>query len=163
MNQTQSNEATGSQGPRRRANRRIITPLLLAIIFISGGLVGAGLTVVHRSQQRPRARRSTEQIRDRLTQRIAQRLDLSEQQTAHAREVIEQRLVELKELRRQVQPQMEAQAAILHSRLEALLDERQKALWDELYAELFARWFADPVTTQPSTAPVPSPRYVPRD
>ncbi len=155
MNQTQSNETTGSQGPPRKANRRVITPLLLVIIFISGALVGAGLTVVYRSQQPPRPRRSTEQIRDRLTHRIAERLDLSKQQTAQARGIIEQRLVELKELRRQIQPQMEAQAAILHSKLEPLLDDRQKALWDELYAELFARWFADPVTTQPSTAPVP--------
>ena len=163
MNQTQSDKATGSQGPRRRANRRVITALLLAIIFVSGALVGAGLTVVYRSHRRSTPRRSTEQIRDRLTRRIAERLDLSEQQTESTRGIIEQRLVHLKELRRQVQPQMEAQAAILHSKLELVLDDRQKALWDELYAELFARWFQDPVTTQPGTAPAPSPRYIPRD
>ena len=58
---------------------------LLAVIFVSGALVGGGLMAIFRPE-RPSGRRSMEEIRDRLTDEIAEGIGgLSETQTEQIR------------------------------------------------------------------------------
>ncbi len=139
--------------PRPSPKRRWAHVVLPIVIFVAGGLVGAGLTVIFRPEQTRRGRRSIEETRDRMTEKIADKLDLSAQQTEQLRQILEDRLKELQKLRREMQPRMEKQAAILKANVAAMLNDEQKARWEEFYAERFPRWFPEPVSTQPATQP----------
>ena len=148
-NDTPADKGLPSPSPKRRCSR-VVLPI---IIFVAGGLIGSGLTVIFRPEQTRRGRRSLEETRDRMTEKIADKLDLSVQQTEQLRRIVEDRLNELQKLRREVQPRMEKEAAILKANLAAVLNDEQKARWEELYTELFNRWFPEPVSTQPATQP----------
>ena len=123
----------------------------LTIIFVAGILVGASLSVIVCSEPWPRPRRTLEQTRDALTERIADRLELSPAQTEQLRGVVEDRLTAIRQLRSQIQPQAQRQGELLRDNVAALLDERQRAKWAELYGVLSQKWFAEPASTQPAT------------
>ena len=133
------------------ARRRCTTLALLAIIFISGALVGAGLTVILRPERAWRGRRTRQQARDRMTQRFADRLDLDKTQTEKLREIIDKRLVGIEKLRSMIRPGMEIQATILDEKITKILDDEQRAEWAVYFEELQQRWF--PPETAAATQP----------
>ena len=128
--------------------------LLVAVIFVSGGLVGAGLAVIFQPQKALRGRKSPQEVRDLVTQKIAGRVGLSDQQTQQVRQIMEERMKELQKLRLEIQPRMKQQAGVLHKKVSALLDDGQRSKWEKLYAEFRQRWFNrlgwDKPTTQPA-------------
>ena len=148
-NDTPADKGLPRPPPKRRCSR-VVLPI---IIFVAGGLIGSGLTVIFRPEQTRRGRRSIEEIRDRMTEKIADKLDLSAQQTEQHRRIVEDRLKEWRKLFREIQPRLEKQAAILKANVAAMLNDEQKARWEQVYAERFNRWFPEPVSTQPATQP----------
>ena len=153
MNQSQSNRSTDSGSLRPAPRRGRATLLLVAMIFVSGGLVGAGLAVIFQPQKALRGRKSPQEIRDRLTRKIADRVGLSDQQTQQVRQIVEERMKELQKLRLEIQPRMKQQADVLHKKVSALLDDQQRPKWDKLHAEFRQRWFNRPGWDKPTTQP----------
>jgi len=153
MNQSQSNRSTdpGSLRPAPRRGRASL--LLVAMIFVSGGLVGAGLAVIFQPQKALRGRKSPQEVRDLVTRKIADRVGLSEQQTQQVRQIMEERMKELQKLRLEIQPRMKQQAGVLHKKVSALLDDGQRPKWEKLYAELRRKWFNRPGWVKPTTQP----------
>ncbi len=137
-----------------RPRRRWPAWLLLAVIFASGVLLGVSLTVLFRAEQ-PRGRKTIAEIRDQMTEKFADRLDLSAEQTEEVRRILEQRLAALQEIRLELRPRVEVQAAELEKQVAAVLTAAQKEKWQQYYAELHERWFPEPASTQPATQPAP--------
>ena len=148
-------EGIASTGRRavQRPRRRCLTVVGLVVIFASGGVLGSALTVILRDRAWPRPRRTLEEVRDRLTERIAGKLRLSGDQTEQLRQIVGDRLKELRQLRRQIQPEAQRIAKGLRQKVAALLTDEQRPRWAELYSELFERWFADPASTRPASQP----------
>ena len=151
MSRAESDMSAGQRPPGRPGKRRRLTLAGLIVIFVSGALVGSALTVIFRPERARRGRRTIEETRDSMTEKIAGRLDLSSEQTERLRKVVEDGLKELRELRREIQPRAERVAGGLREKVAALLDDEQRARWKEFYAELFKRWFPEPASTRPAT------------
>ena len=153
MNQTQSSRSTEAGSPRTAPGRGRVSLLLVIVIFVSGGLVGAGLAVIFQPQKALRVRKSPGEIRDRLTRKIAEGIGLSDQQSEQVRQIVDERMKDLQELRLELQPRMKRQAGVLHKKVAALLDDQQRPKWDKLYAELHQKWFNRPGWDKPTTQP----------
>jgi hypothetical protein len=136
-----SDESTTIVVPPSRP-RRWVTLVLCTIIFLAGGVVGWGLTVCRQQEEEwPRPQKTFEQRRDRFTDRIAGKLDLTPEQTDELREIVGRRIRAFEAIREKILPEMKAQHEALDRELRPLLNEEQAKRWDELYAELNQRWF----------------------
>lgn len=141
MNQTLSDNSVVPKtipSPRPCRNRTV----LLIVIFISGAIVGAAATVIYQPDHRWRGRGSMEDIRDRMTRRIASGLNLSQEQTEQVRQIVGEKLVRLRKIRREILPEMKEQAAALNGEVDAILTDEQRTRWEQRYAKLYDRWFA---------------------
>lgn len=134
--------------PGRAGLRRV---LLLCVIFISGLVVGAGLTICTGAKDWPRPPKTLEERRDALAGRIGEKLRFSEDQRARLGEIIGQRMEKVYEIQRTVSPAKRVQAELLYRQIRELCTDQQKPQWDELYARLEARWFQ--ADNQPATQP----------
>ncbi len=136
--------------------RRWVSLVLCTLIFAGGVVIGAGLAVLAPWEEWPPPKRTFQQRRDRLTERIAEKLDLRADQTAALRDIVEQRLENLEAIRRSILPKIEVEAEALNRQLTPLLTDEQAARWRDLYTTLHARWFAPPdenAATRPASAP----------
>ncbi len=152
MSESQTDNPTVGKplAPSRR--RCWLSLLLMTVIFVSGGFIGAGLTIISRPE-RPRGRRTLEEARDRFTEKIADRRDLSEQQIEQVRQIVHERLLAGQKLRKKIQPEMETQWILLKEKVGALLNAEQAQEWEKYYTELHDRWTPEKTSTKPSTQP----------
>lgn len=151
----ETRDSTISVPPSRP--RRWVTLVLCTIIFVAGGVLGSGLTVLLRLEEWPRPKKTFEERRDQLTERIAEKLQLDTKQTDALRNIVGQRLQNLETIREKILPEMQIEAETLDRELRPLLNEEQIPRWEELYATLYEKWFRTPLTptteTQPATQP----------
>jgi hypothetical protein len=126
------------------------------VIFASGVIIGVGVMMIINMKPWPGELRTFEERRDRLTERIADKLDFSTEQTEQLRAVIGERLQSIQELRKKLEPEMENEAKALREQIDQIVREDQKEKWRELYESLHKRWFrrssskrSPPPSTQP--------------
>jgi hypothetical protein len=119
-----------------------VTALLLAIIFVSGAVVGGGVVAMYETQEPwPRPRRTLDERTDRMTERIGEKLELDREQREILRGILYERFKKWDEIRQTVLPRMEAQAQQINEQLRPHLSERQKQKWADLYRRLYQRTF----------------------
>jgi len=146
-----NNSTTESSGSRLPAPRRCGIPcFLLAIVFISGILVGGGLTVIFDLDEEiarvlgmKSKSRSIVEMRDRLTDRYAGELGLTGDKKEKMRELFSE----------QLQGAIQRRINILNKVTEGLsphLTDDQKAKWEQIKAECIKKWSEGMPTTQPS-------------
>ncbi len=104
-----------------------------------------------------RKRRTMEEARDALTREIREAVGLSGEQEGRVRTVLQERLTEIRRLRRELMmPHMEEQLALLDRQVTAVLRQDQKPAWSEFLAEKQKLWFPPEPDTQPATTTAPS-------
>ena len=150
MSETQSNRPKASSSLPRPKPPRWISRAVLAVVFVSGGLIGASLTVLLRPDKAWRGRTSPEDRRDRIVDMIADEVDLSADQVERVRQVVAERLADAQEIRKVVEPQMRRQATLLYEEVNALLNDEQKPRWKTLYEDLSPKGFPEPPASQPA-------------
>ena len=124
---------------------------LLVLIFLAGGVTGGAIAVVVARRPAFHGMRSVSQVRDRLTVKIAQELDMSNAQTDQVRGLVGERIVAIREIRRQFEPQLKIQAELLKESVASVLtDAEQQTRWEETFAKFYAGWFPEPAATQPA-------------
>lgn len=116
-----------SLAPPRR--RRWLTALLMAVIFVSGIVVGVGGAVVVARNQMLFAIHHPEQMPARIAARLARRLHLNGQQAEEVETIIRARQTRLQAIRSEVQPRVMGELAGLEKEIADVLDEGQKAQW----------------------------------
>ena len=96
--------------PVIRPRRRWVWPVLLAlVIFVSGVLVGGGLTFKIITSGFKRSFQDPEVSAERITNRMKKRLDLTDEQVVQVRRIILEQQKAFQSMRKQVRPQLEAQ------------------------------------------------------
>lgn len=130
--------------------------LVLALVFLAGGVTGA---VVSRAVvQRAVARlldAPPEQARARaILFRLSRELDLSGEQRAELRAVLERHRGELAAIRRTVAPQLEAARRRQWAEMREVLDERQRPAFDRTVEELERRVARSIAATPAAPAPI---------
>lgn len=153
---TETTDAPIIAVPPRRP-RRWVTLLLCTVIFLAGGVLGAGVTILLKVETWPRPRKTLEERRDQMTDRIAGKLSLDQKQTKKLRAIVERRLRNIETIRLKILPEMNTEADALDRELRAILKKDQVASWEKLFATLRKNWFREtppPTTnTQPATQP----------
>jgi hypothetical protein len=133
--------------PAIRPRRRWVWPLLLAlVIFVSGVLVGGGLTFKIITSGFKRAFQDPAASAERITNREKKRLDLTEEQVVQVRRIILEQQKAFQSMRKQVQPQLEAQIEKTRQELAAVLTPEQARKWGKRF-NLFLKFWLPPEGT----------------
>lgn len=126
--------------PRRRW---VWTVLLALVIFISGVLVGGGLSFKILTSGFKRAFQDPAVSAERITNREKKRLDLTEEQVVQVRRIILEQQKAFQSMRKQVQPQLEAQIENTRRELAAVLTPEQARKWGKRF-NLFLKFWLPP-------------------
>jgi len=155
MTSNQADTSTGQQLTPPEAPRRCVSCLLLGIVFVSGLLIGSGLTVIFDLDEkaaelfgisRPRKSRSIAKLRDDITDRYADELGLSPEQKSKVREILTEHFSGALERRMKLLDK-------LSKGLVPILDYAQKAQWEEIKAKRIKKWSEGMPTSRPTTQP----------
>ena len=127
--------------PVIRPRRRWVWPVLLAlVIFVSGVLVGGGLTFKIITSGFKRSFQDPEVSAERITNRMKRRLDLTDEQFVQVRRIILERQKAFQSLRKQVRPQLEAQIEKTRQELAAVLSPEQARKWEKRFGHFLKFW-----------------------
>ena len=127
--------------PVIRPRRRWVWPVLLAlVIFVSGVLVGGGLTFKIITSGFKRSFQDPEVSAERITNRMKKRLDLTEEQVVQVRRIILEQQKAFQSMRKQVRPQLEAQIEKTRQELAAVLSPEQARKWEKRFGQFLKFW-----------------------
>jgi hypothetical protein len=130
--------------PVIRPRRRWVWPVLLAlVIFVSGVLVGGGLTFKIITSGFKRSFQDPEVSAERITNRMKKRLDLTDEQVVQVRWIILEQQKAFQSMRKQVRPQLEAQIEKTRRELAAVLTPDQARKWGKRF-NLFLKFWLPP-------------------
>lgn len=136
--------------PKRRLWLKV---LLMLAIFFSGAVVGGGLTVVYIVKRVKHAIAHPQDAPEKLAGRLKAKLDLSDEQTTKVQVIIAERQAALRNIRRQAQPQIDEQIALLRAQVKQVLNETQAKQWDALLDDLIKNWLPRLPESQSATQP----------
>ncbi len=132
--------------PRRRWLR---TLLLTLIVFVSGVLVGGGLTFKVVTTGFKRFFQEPEVLAENITHRMKKRLDLTDDQAVQVRRIILERQKALQSLRKEVQPRIEAEIEKTRREMAAVLTPEQARKWEKRFRYFSRFWLPSPSGTPP--------------
>jgi hypothetical protein len=125
-----------------RQNRRWIPAVLMAALFLSGGVIGAGLAAIAIHGQREMLF-NREKLPDMILLMIQDDLGikLSPDQMQQVKTILEKRQESLRNLRVEVRPRFDREYDLLDSQVGAVLDSSQRGKWHEAFREKLLVWF----------------------
>ena len=127
--------------PVTRPRRRWIWTVLLAlVIFISGVLVGGGLSFKIITSGFKRSFQDPAVSAERITNRMKKRLDLTEEQVVQVRRIILEQQKAFQSMRKQVRPQLEAQIEKTRRELATVLTPEQARKWEKRFNHFLKFW-----------------------
>ena len=127
--------------PVTRPRRRWVWTILLAlVIFVSGVLVGGGLTFKFITSGFKRSFQDPSLLADRITHRMKKRLNLTDEQAVQVRRIILEQQKAFQSLRKQVRPQLEAQIEKTRQELAAVLTPEQARKWEKHFRHFLKFW-----------------------
>lgn len=138
--------------PRRR---RWLTVALALVIFAAGFVCGIGLTVVVVVNRIQNAIHNPQVAATQIASAIDRRLGLNDSQREKVEAIVARRQQNLASIRRQVQPQVEAELNELRDEVSAVLDDSQREAWSQLFDRFRNRWLPKlpPPTVNDADAP----------
>ena len=150
MTGNQTSESSGTQ--LKPPKRNCASCVMLAIVLVSGLLAGLSLTIIFDLDDKvtemlglppkPRKTKSMMVLRDRLTDRYAAELDLSDESKNNIREIITEHLSSSLDRRIQLLDK-------LSKCLDPVLNDAQKVQWEKAKADRIKKWGEGMPTTRP--------------
>jgi len=145
------NQSKPSRPPRRRAWLR---GLLLVVIFLSGGIVGSGSTLlavrhrvlhtIHHPQEMPAT----------VAARLRRVLGLSDKQAQQIETILRNRQREIQTIRREFRPRLEQQLDQLTDEVAEVLDDKQSDAWRKHFGRLRSTWLPAPLKPSASASEI---------
>jgi hypothetical protein len=131
-----------SQAKSVRQNRRWIAAALMAALFLSGGVIGAGLAAIAIHNQRE-ILLNREQLPDKILLMIQDDLGikLTPDQMQEVKSILEKRQDSLRNIRVEVRPRFDHEYDLLDSQVGEVLDASQRSKWHEAFREKMLAWF----------------------
>jgi len=128
--------------PRKRRPWRSF--FLGMIILFCGMLIGAGITVILLQRVVLYAIHHPEEIPNRLTERLRNKLSLTDEQTKKVKAILTERQKAFMELRRVTLPKVERELKCLREEVAAVLDKNQARKWSKRFDRLTPQWLPPP-------------------
>ncbi len=129
--------------------------LLAAVLFLAGGVCGAGLTLMLAVQHIQHVIQNPDQAPAAIAGHLSQRLGLNEAQRTQVEEILARHQRVLQGIRYRVQPQVVAELDAVRNDVDTVLTPSQRDAWHRLFARMEHHWIpplpAPPVpqTTKP--------------
>jgi hypothetical protein len=139
--------------PKASRRHRWLAIVLAVVIFLSGFVIGSGTAVVFIHNHLINAVRYPNQAADRIAERLRRSLDLTDSQAAQVKAIIHKRQTALQDIRRRVQPEVEAQLDLVEREVSDVLEPQQQKKWHEMLEHLRTTWL--PPTPPPSGSEQP--------
>lgn len=115
--------------PRRRWLRLSIHLFLVLLIFISGMIIGGSLALHRMHDRMHNFERDRGHIVQRIHHRITNKYQLDEEQSAQAKQIIENHIDAVIALRQEIRPRLETQLQEFEDEMAELMDESQREEW----------------------------------
>lgn len=115
------------------------TWLVLLVVFVLGGVTGAGLSGVYRSKANASFRESRERDHKAMFEKIRNDLNLNAEQSKGMQKVLDDTAGEFRALRSELRPRYEELRLKARGQMRALLTTEQQQKFDTLMAEIDAR------------------------
>jgi hypothetical protein len=141
----------GLPAPRPRRWRSLLLALL---IFVSGAIVGGGLTLIRARHGMWWAIQHPEEAPTRIAARLRWKLGLSDDQTEQVEAIVRKRQQDLQAIRREVHPRVIGELDRVEAEIDYVLNDSQRAQWHVLFARLRERWIP-PLPPEPKEHPKP--------
>lgn len=151
MTSNQTSESTGTH--LKPPKRNCASCLMLVLVLVSGLLAGLGLTIIFDLDDKateilglpskPRKTKSMMELRDRLTNRYAAELNLSDELKSNIRKIITEHLNSSLERRIQLLDK-------LSKSLNPVLSDAQKVQWEKAKTERIKKWSEGMTATRPA-------------
>ena len=122
--------------PAPRRKRAWLTVLLCLAIFVAGGVVGAGITVIHVYRTVLSALQHPERTPERIARRMQKRLDLTDEQTGRIEEILRRRQKPMLEARRELLERNAPELDALEDEVAAELTPGQALHWREHFRQM---------------------------
>jgi hypothetical protein len=148
-----------SAAPPPRPRRRWLRWLLWAIVFGSGFVAGAGLTLIGVRKGLLESIHHPETMPKKVAERLRKPLQLSPEQMRRIEQIVAERQQVLLQIRVRVQPEVEAELDVIQREIAKVLDEKQRVKWEQLFDQLRRTWL--PPMPQAETPPSESPHATP--
>jgi len=120
------------------------TLLLAILIFVSGLIVGGGLTLITVRHRALRAIHHPDEVPPRIAAHLRWKLGLSDEQTRQVEQIVRKRQQALQAIRRDVQPRVTIELDRVESEIAATLDDAQREKWRALFTNLRETWIPPP-------------------
>ena len=133
--------------PRR--SRRWLTVLLCALIFLAGGVAGAGAMAVHTLRRVKEAVHHPEVIPGRIVARLRRPLDLDQQQELQIQAILARRQASLLEARAETLQRTGPVFAGIEDDIANVLRPDQLDEWHKLYKRFLKEWVPEPLARGP--------------
>jgi hypothetical protein len=121
----------------RRPWRQVLMAL---VIFLGGAACGSAITIVITARFIHHSLAHPEQATEHITRRLTSRLNLTAAQSEQVRQVVGRRQSALAEIRRDIQPRLEAELSALEAEIDSVLNGEQRAEWRALADRFRAHW-----------------------
>ncbi len=138
--------------PALHRPRRWLNWLLMLVLFLSGLGIGAGGTLIVVRNRILQAFHHPEKAPRQIAERLRSRLNLSDTQASQVEAIVRTHQVELRKIRRAVQPRVEEQLTQVEEEIGRVLDDGQRVKWHEIIAYLRKVW----IPARPTEADTPS-------
>jgi hypothetical protein len=126
------------QPPRR--SRPWLTVLLCVLIFLAGGVAGAGAMAVHTTRRFREAVRHPEVVPERIVARLRRPLDLDPQQELQIQAILVRRQASLLEARAEALQRARPDFEGIEADIAAMLRPEQVDIWHKLYRKFLTDW-----------------------
>jgi len=130
--------AAPAQPPRPR--HRWLRVVLWLTVFGSGFVAGTGMTLIGVRKGMLDAIHHPETMPKKAAQRLRRPLQLSEDQVQRIEQIIRDRQQSLQQIRIRVQPEVEAELDVINREISQVLDDKQRAKWNQIFHQLRKTW-----------------------
>ena len=114
--------------------------LLSLVIFASGGAVGVGVTLIVLRNGVLYALHHPREMPVKIAAGMRRPLRLSDEQVRQVERILSQRQQVLQDIRRRVQPEVEAELDRVEQQVAEVLDNQQRERWHEHFTRLRGIW-----------------------
>lgn len=148
--------------PIARRDQGILPPYVEGVLFmICGLIIGAGMTVYIMDNTIRDLLTQPDQLPERLLRQMDRRLDLTEAQRLQAESIVAEHFVTFDELRRQVQPEIQATLDSLRDDVAEILDPDQRETWRANFERIRDKWQPGPLILTPAARTATPPPATP--
>ena len=142
---TSSHPNAPSDSPLPVLRRRWWPWVIVLVVFVSGGVIGAGTTLLLVRNRALESIHNPENVPTKITRRMRRSLRLSDSQSREIEDILRKRQNNLLRLRQEILPRIHAELDEVDDEISAVLNNKQRERWRRRFTQLRSTWVPPPV------------------